>query len=150
MRGIVDHACNQSVAGPPVTKKRLGRERLEERILNLLSSQNMWVPRDGGTREGPLATPVRYFHLDFALMFSTAPGSPKMRNLAADPRVSVGVFAPLVGQASSRGVQLFGRARVLSEGDSDFEHYWAGFSAGSPTMPSGRVPLTNRRRGRSS
>ena len=29
-----------------------------------------------------------------------------MRNIASDPRISVGVFAPLVGQASSR--QLFG------------------------------------------
>ncbi|WP_411084777.1 pyridoxamine 5'-phosphate oxidase family protein [Streptomyces sp. cmx-18-6] len=77
--------------------------------------------------EGPLATPVRYFHLDFAVMFSTAAGSPKMRNLAADPRASVGIFAPLVGQASSRGAQLFGQARVLSEDDRDFEHYRPAF-----------------------
>ncbi|PWK64229.1 pyridoxamine 5'-phosphate oxidase [Streptomyces sp. CG 926] len=74
-----------------------------------------------------LATPVRYFHLDFAVTFSTAPGSPKMRNLAADPRVSVGIFAPLVGRASSRGAQLFGRARVLSEEDPDFAHYRPAF-----------------------
>ncbi len=52
--------------------------------------------------EGPLATPVRYFHLDFAVMFSTAAGSPKMRNLAAGPRASVGIFAPLVGQEHRR------------------------------------------------
>ena len=38
-----------------------------------------------------------------------------MRNIAADPRVSIGVFAPLVGQASSRGAQIFGRARVLPD-----------------------------------
>jgi nitroimidazol reductase NimA-like FMN-containing flavoprotein (pyridoxamine 5'-phosphate oxidase superfamily) len=100
--------------------------RLEERILNLLSSQNMCVLATAGA-EGPLATPVRYFHLDFAVMFTAAAGSPKMRNLAADPRVSVGIFAPLVGQASSRGAQLFGEARVLSESDADFEHYWSAF-----------------------
>ncbi|CAM5255479.1 hypothetical protein SMICM304S_04788 [Streptomyces microflavus] len=106
---------NPWLAGPS-PKKRLDRERLEERILNLLSTQNMCVLATAGP-EGPLATPVRYFHLDFAVMFSTAPGSPKMRNLAADPRISVGIFAPLVGQAGSRGAQLFGRARVLSEDD---------------------------------
>ncbi|MCX4505145.1 MULTISPECIES: pyridoxamine 5'-phosphate oxidase family protein [Streptomyces] len=116
---------NPWLAGPS-PKKRLDRERLEERILNLLSTQNMCVLATAGP-EGPLATPVRYFPLDFAVMFSTAPGSPKMRNLAADPRVSVGIFAPLVGQASSRGAQLFGRARVLSEDDPDFEHYWPAF-----------------------
>ncbi|SBV07813.1 hypothetical protein YW3DRAFT_03807 [Streptomyces sp. MnatMP-M77] len=39
----------------------------------------------------------------------------------------MGVFAPLVGQASSRGAQIFGRARVLSEDDPDFAHYWPAF-----------------------
>ncbi|WP_067501457.1 pyridoxamine 5'-phosphate oxidase family protein [Actinoplanes sp. TFC3] len=103
--------------------ERLPRERLEERILNLLSSQNMCVLATTGTA-GALATPVRYFHLGFDLMFTAAPGTPKLRNIAADPRVSVGVFAPLVGQASSRGAQLFGHARVLSPEDAAFEHYW--------------------------
>jgi hypothetical protein len=77
---------NPWLAGPAPTR-RLDRERLEERILNLLSSQNMCVLATTGT-DGPLATPVRYFHLDFALMFTAAPDSPKMRNLARDPRVS--------------------------------------------------------------
>ncbi|WP_225993068.1 hypothetical protein [Actinomadura rudentiformis] len=36
----------------------------------------------------------------------------------------MGLFAPLVGQASSRGAQVFGQARVLSEDDPDFGHYW--------------------------
>lgn len=75
-------------------------------------------------QDGPLATPVRYFHLDFALVFTAAAASPKMRNIAADSRVSLGVFAPLVGQASSRGAQVFGNAEVLTEGDERFEHYW--------------------------
>jgi hypothetical protein len=77
--------------------------------------------------DGPLATPVRYFHLDFALMFTAQPSSPKMMNIDADPRVSIGVFAPLVGQASSRGAQVFGRARVLLPGDKDQDHYWPAY-----------------------
>ena len=113
---------NPWLAGPSPTA-RLDRDRLSERILNLLSSQNMCVLATAGP-DGPLATPVRYFHLDFAVMFTAAAASPKMRNIAADPRVSVGVFAPLVGQASSRGAQLFGRARVLGPDDADFGHWW--------------------------
>ncbi|MEV6374325.1 pyridoxamine 5'-phosphate oxidase family protein [Micromonospora musae] len=113
---------NPWLAGPSPTR-RLDRHHLEERILNLLSAQNMCVLATSGP-DGPLATPVRYFHLDFALMFTAAAASPKMRNIAADPRISVGVFAPLVGQASSRGAQLFGRARVLAAGDPERERYW--------------------------
>ncbi|GIG00054.1 pyridoxamine 5'-phosphate oxidase family protein [Catellatospora citrea] len=116
---------NPWLAGPSPTK-RLPRERLAERILNLLSSQNMCVLATTGP-DGPLATPVRYYHLDFALMFTAVATSPKMRNLAADPRVSIGVFAPLVGQASSRGAQVFGQARSLERDDAAFDHYWAAF-----------------------
>ncbi|OJF14778.1 pyridoxamine 5'-phosphate oxidase family protein [Couchioplanes caeruleus] len=110
----------------PSPERRLDRERLEERILNLLSSQNMCVLATAGPA-GPLATPVRYYPLDFAVMFTAAPRSPKMRNIAADPRVSVGIFAPLVGLASSRGAQLFGTARVLPAGHPDRAHYWPAF-----------------------
>jgi nitroimidazol reductase NimA-like FMN-containing flavoprotein (pyridoxamine 5'-phosphate oxidase superfamily) len=116
---------NPWLAGPAPTK-RLDRDRLEERILNLLSAQNMCVIATNGP-DGPLATPVRYYHLDFALLFTAAPASPKMRNLAADSRISIGVFAPLVGQASSRGAQLFGRARTVAESDPEFERYWPAF-----------------------
>ncbi|GAA4249845.1 pyridoxamine 5'-phosphate oxidase family protein [Dactylosporangium darangshiense] len=104
----------------------LPRERLEERILNLLSSQNMCVLATTGPG-GPLATPVRYYHLGFALMFTAAPRSPKMRNIAADPRVSIGLFAPLAGLASSRGAQIFGTARVLGPHDPDRAGYWEAF-----------------------
>lgn len=113
---------NPWLAGP-VPTRRLDRDRLEERVLNLLSSQNMCVLATTGA-DGPLATPVRYFHLDFALMFTAAPDSPKMRNIARDPRVSIGVFAPLVGQASSRGAQLFGTARILESSAIDHQRYW--------------------------
>jgi hypothetical protein len=110
----------------PTPGKRLDRERLEERVANLLSSQNMCVLATTGP-DGALATPVRYSPLGFAVMFTAAARSPKMRNIAADPRVSVGVFAPLVGLASSRGAQLFGTARVLDAGHPDRPRYWEAF-----------------------
>jgi nitroimidazol reductase NimA-like FMN-containing flavoprotein (pyridoxamine 5'-phosphate oxidase superfamily) len=116
---------NPWLSGPTPTD-RLERELLEERILNLLSSQNMCVLATAGP-EGPLATPVRYYPLGFAVMFTAAPRSPKLRNIAADSRVSVGIFAPLVGLASSRGAQLFGTARVLEPDDPDRDRYWSAF-----------------------
>ncbi|MCP2328852.1 nitroimidazol reductase NimA-like FMN-containing flavoprotein (pyridoxamine 5'-phosphate oxidase superfamily) [Hamadaea flava] len=113
------------LTGPTPTRK-LPRDRIEERILNLLGSQNMCVLATTGA-DGPLATPVRFYAHEFTVMFTASPKSPKMRNLAADPRVSIGVFAPLVGLASSRGAQLFGTARVLEPGDPDRERYWPSF-----------------------
>ncbi|MEU4241106.1 pyridoxamine 5'-phosphate oxidase family protein [Actinoplanes sp. NPDC026619] len=125
----------------PMPAARLPRERLEERLLNLLSSQNMCVLATTGD-DGPLATPVRYYSLGFAVLFTAAPRSPKLRNIAADPRVSVGVFAPLTGLASSRGAQLFGEARVLPPGHPDREHYWAAFRWENEHAERGR-PLTD-------
>ncbi len=122
-QGVPMMVTNPWLAGPDPTK-RLARDRLEERILNLLSSQNMCVLATAGS-DGPLATPVRYFHVGFVVVFTAASNSPKMRNIRADPRVSIGVFAPLVGQASSRGAQLFGIARILEPDDEDFPGYWS-------------------------
>lgn len=114
------------------------RPALEERILNLLGSQNMCVVATAGI-DGPLATPVRYFNLDFTLLFTAQAGTPKMRNRDADNRVSVGVFAPLYGQASSRGAQVFGAARVVNDEDEEFHrligvYRWQSdaLSAGAP------------------
>jgi hypothetical protein len=108
-----------NVANPwlvgPAPHKRLSRESLEERILNLLSSQNMCVLATVGA-DGPLATPVRYYHRDLTVFFTCQAGTPKLRNIECESRVSIGLFAPLVGQASSRGAQLFGVAEVLLPG----------------------------------
>jgi len=108
----------------PVPAAKLDRALLEERILNLLSSLNTCVLATGGP-DGPLATPMRYYHLDFAILLTASPTSPKMRNLSVDPRVCVGIVAPLVSQASSRGAQIFGEARIVRPGEPDHDHYWA-------------------------
>ncbi|MEU4689080.1 pyridoxamine 5'-phosphate oxidase family protein [Actinoplanes sp. NPDC023714] len=121
----------------PMPDRRLPRERLEERILNLLSSQNMCVLATTGPG-GPLATPVRYYSLGRAVMFTASPRSPKIRNLAADPRCSVGVFAPLTNLAASRGAQLFGEARVMAPDDPGREGYWEAFRWESEHAEQGR------------
>lgn len=127
---------NPWLAGPAPTD-RLDRESLEERILNLLSTQNMCVLATTG-EDGPLATPVRFFHRDFTVVFTAQADSPKMRNIGRDPRVSLGVFAPLVGQASSRGAQLFGTAAVLSERDRDFHRLMSIYRWQSDAVERGR------------
>lgn len=102
----------------------LPRAELEERILNLLSSQNMAVVATVSPDGSPTATPVRYFSLGVEIFYTSWNASLKSRNLRRDPRVSAGVFAPLVGQASSRGAQLFGTARTLEHDNPGARPYW--------------------------
>jgi general stress protein 26 len=149
MRGVTQAEEDESGSGPlghprtnpwlegPSPKVALPRDELEERILNLLSSQNMCVVATGGP-DGPLATPVRYFNLDFTLLFTSQAGTPKLRNIEADPRVSLGIFAPLYGQASSRGAQVFGTARVLVQGDRDFDRLISVYRWQSDAIERGR------------
>jgi nitroimidazol reductase NimA-like FMN-containing flavoprotein (pyridoxamine 5'-phosphate oxidase superfamily) len=123
----------------PAKGSALEREALESRILNLLSSQNMCVLATVGD-DGPLATPVRYFSLGFAVMFTASPRSPKMRNIGKNPAVSVGIFAPLVGLASSRGAQIFGKVEIVPDGSPRFSHYWEAFRWESEQIEQGRSP----------
>ena len=87
---------NPWLEGPAPTT-RCPRPVLEERILNLLSTQNLAVVATVAGDGSPAATPVRYYSLGFEIMFTSWHGSPKSRNLRRDPRVSAGIVAPLVG-----------------------------------------------------
>ncbi|ROR73007.1 pyridoxamine 5'-phosphate oxidase family protein [Bogoriella caseilytica] len=128
---------NPWLAGPTPTQE-LPREQLEERILNLLSSQNMAVVATVNRDGSPAATPVRYSSLGVEIFYSSWNASVKSRNLRRDPRVSAGIFAPLVGQASSRGAQLFGTARTLERDDPEAEAYWEAFRWQSDHVERGR------------
>ena len=118
--------------------RRLPRPDLEERILNLLSSQNMAVIATTNRDGSPAATPVRYFSLGFEIFYTSWNDSVKSHNLRRDPRVSAGIFAPLVGQASSRGVQLFGTARTVERTDPAADHYWEAIRWQSDHVERGR------------
>lgn len=122
----------------PSPDRDLPRDRLEERIRNLLSTHNLAVLATVGADGSPLATPVRYFSLGFEIFYTSWNASVKSRNLRRDPRVSAGIVAPLVGQASSRGAQLFGTARTLERDEPEVEQYWEAFRWQSDHAERGR------------
>ena len=128
---------NPWLSGPTPTEA-LPRVELEERILNLLSSQNMAVLATVNKDGSPAATPVRFFSIGFEIFYTSWNESVKSRNLCRDPRVSAGVFAPLVGQASSRGAQLFGTARTLERSERGADHYWEALRWQSDQVERGR------------
>ncbi|WP_375483040.1 pyridoxamine 5'-phosphate oxidase family protein [uncultured Jatrophihabitans sp.] len=130
---------NPWLAGPAPTRP-LDREQLEERILNLLSTHNTAVVATVNADGSPNATPVRYFHLGFEILYTSWDASVKSGNLRRDPRVSAGIVAPLVGQASSRGAQLFGRAVTLRRDDPGADRYWEAVRWQSDHVERGRSP----------
>ncbi|MCS6803140.1 MAG: pyridoxamine 5'-phosphate oxidase family protein [Chloroflexota bacterium] len=100
----------------PAPMAALPRDQLEDRIEQLLASQNMAVLATVDRRGDPVASPVEYYHAGLTVYFVADTGSPKLANLRRHPRVSLAIFAPNVGWASVRGCQLFGEARVLEPG----------------------------------
>lgn len=126
----------------PTPERQLTREELEERILNLLSTHNTAVIATVNEDGSPTATPVRYFHLSFELLYTSWDASVKSRNLRREPRVSAGIVAPLVGIASSRGAQLFGTARTIQRDDPQADDYWQAVRWQSDPVERGR-PLTS-------
>lgn len=108
----------------PTPDGKLPRERLEERILNLLSTHNTAVIATINRDGSPNATPVRYFHLGFEIFYTSWNASVKSSNLRRDARVAAGIVSPLVGLASSRGAQLFGTARTIQRDDPTASGYW--------------------------
>lgn len=128
---------NPWLSGPTPTEA-LPRVELEERILNLLSSQNMAVLATVNKNGSPAATPVRFFSIGFEIFYTSWNESVKSRNLCRDPRVSAGIFAPLVGQASSRGAQIFGTARTLERSERGADHYWEALRWQSDHVERGR------------
>ncbi|WP_203655274.1 pyridoxamine 5'-phosphate oxidase family protein [Actinocatenispora rupis] len=122
----------------PAPDRDLPPAQLDERILNLLSTQNMAVVATVNEDGSPAATPVRYYSLGFEVFYTSWNASPKSRNLRRDPRVSAAIFAPLVGQASSRGAQLFGTARTVERAAPEADAYWEAFRRQSDHVERGR------------
>jgi hypothetical protein len=84
---------NPWLAGP-APDRELPRVVLEERILNLLSANNVAVIATVNGDGSPVATPVRYFSLGFEIFYTSWNASVKSRNLRRDARVSAGIVAP--------------------------------------------------------
>ena len=97
---------------PPWPQAELPREQLEDRIQQLLGSTNMCVLATCGSN-GPIASPIEYWSDGLELYMLPDPGTPKLKAMQADPRVSVAVHHPYHGWHSARGVQLFGRAEII-------------------------------------
>jgi hypothetical protein len=80
------------------TDKIMPKKVLQEHIIEFLKVQNMCVLATIG--DGfPRATPIEYHSKGITIYFVGEPGT-KLKNIAANPNVSIGIFLPYtVGKA---------------------------------------------------
>ena len=123
----------------PWPTKQMTKAELERRIERVLTMTNIGylgtVRKDGS----PIVSPVEFYNDEFSLYIFPQPGSPKMKALQRDPRVSFAVANPMAGWACVMGAQFFGKGTLLDVGSPEWEHgmqvfKWAGssFELGRP------------------
>jgi nitroimidazol reductase NimA-like FMN-containing flavoprotein (pyridoxamine 5'-phosphate oxidase superfamily) len=88
------------------------KKELEEHIVQFLKSQNMCVLatcRD----DKPRATPIEYYSKG-TILYMVAEEGQKLKNIERNPNVSVGIYAPYTGWFTARGVQVTGKAKIIT------------------------------------
>jgi nitroimidazol reductase NimA-like FMN-containing flavoprotein (pyridoxamine 5'-phosphate oxidase superfamily) len=106
---------------PPWPTKELPREQLEDRIQQLLGSTNMCTVATCG-KNGPIASPIEYYADGLDIYMLPDPGTPKLKAMQRDPRVSLAVHHAYHGWHTARGVQYFGRAEIIEPHAPGWEH----------------------------
>jgi general stress protein 26 len=99
----------------------LPRDELEKHIERVLTLTNIGVLATIGA-DGPIASPVEFYSEGLDIYVYPQPGSPKVRAMKSDPRVSFAVANPMAGWACAFGAQLFGDAELLEPNTPDWEH----------------------------
>ncbi|NLF88395.1 pyridoxamine 5'-phosphate oxidase family protein [Candidatus Bathyarchaeota archaeon] len=94
------------------------QQELEEYLKAFLKQNNMCVL---ATSKGdvPRATPIEYRSKDLTL-YLVAENGQKLKNIAYNPNVSIGIHLPYKGMETAKGVQISGKATVLSQGTVEF------------------------------
>ena len=105
----------------PWTTKPLPRDMLEHRIQRALTLTNLGMLGTLGLK-GPIVSPLEFYADKFTIYIFPQPGSPKLKAMERDPRVSFAVANPMAGWASAQGAQLFGRAELLDPGTSEWDY----------------------------
>jgi hypothetical protein len=91
---------------------------LEAYLVEFLEQNNMCVL---ATCKGdvPRATPIEYRSKGLTLYLAGEIGE-KLKNIAYNPNVSVGIYFPYTGLESAKGAQITGKAYILAYGTADF------------------------------
>ena len=98
--------------------KTLPDRELENHISQFLSENNMCVLATCHN-DAPRATPIEYRSKGITLFFIGEPGT-KIKNLAPNQNVSVGIYLPYAGWDSAKGAQITGKATIIPRNTEEF------------------------------
>ncbi|MGE5465279.1 MAG: pyridoxamine 5'-phosphate oxidase family protein [Betaproteobacteria bacterium] len=101
-----------------MSHKALGREELENLIVDFMESQGMCVM---ATCSGnvPRASAVEFFP-EGTTIYVLTEGDRKVENVEKNPRVSVAIHTQFTGWDTIKGVQITGRAEIGGRGSATF------------------------------
>jgi Pyridoxamine 5'-phosphate oxidase len=106
----------------PWPTQQMPKKLLETRIERVLALTNIGylgtVRKDGS----PIVSPVEFYAEQFSLYIFPQPGSPKVRAIQRDPRVTFAIANPMAGWACVMGAQFFGRGTLLDPETPAWEH----------------------------
>ena len=107
---------------PPWPEKKLSRDELEQRLLQLVASQNVCVLATNRKDGHPIASPIEY-HADGLTLYMLAdPGTPKLLSMKRDPRVAAAIQTGFRGWPSIRSAQFFAHAEILQPHTPEWDH----------------------------
>ncbi len=98
--------------------KAMPHKELENYIAHFLSENNMCV-LSTCYENIPRATPLEYRSKGIKLYFVGEPGI-KLKNLASNQNVSIGIYLPYTGWESAKGAQITGKAKIISRNSEEF------------------------------
>jgi general stress protein 26 len=101
--------------------KKMPREQLARRIKRVLTMTNICYLATLG-KNGPIVSPVEHYADELSIYVFPQPGSPKLKAMQRDPRISCAIANPMAGWACTMGAQLFGKAELLEVGSPGWEH----------------------------
>jgi nitroimidazol reductase NimA-like FMN-containing flavoprotein (pyridoxamine 5'-phosphate oxidase superfamily) len=92
--------------------KVMPKKELEDHIMNFMKTRNMCVLATCKD-DKPRATPIEYYSKGTTLYMVAEEGQ-KLENIKNNPNVSVGIYAPYTGWFTARGVQITGKAKIIT------------------------------------
>jgi uncharacterized protein YhbP (UPF0306 family) len=99
--------------------KLMPQQELETHIAEFLTQNNMCTLATC-SNDVPRATPIEYHSKGLTLYLAGEPGT-KLKNITANPDVSIGIYFPYTGMESVRGAQLTGEATIIAKGTKEFD-----------------------------
>ncbi len=106
----------------PWPTKQMSREMLESRIERVLTLTNIGYLGTVSKNGSPIVSPLEVYAEGLSVYFLPQPGSPKLKAMQRDPRVSLAMANPMAGWACVMGAQFFGDATLLEVDTPEWEH----------------------------